>query len=80
MMHRNVDLFAFVYQSYCHLFLKCEFLQMDDDDDETDAKYQRRIESIKLQDYKIIQDECSHEEREWVDPLFGADASSKMIR
>ncbi len=44
---------------------------MDDDD-----AYQRRIETIRSQDYHIIRDECSHEERERIDPLFTADASS----
>ena len=38
-----------------------------------------RLIAIKKQSYDIIRDECCHEEREWVDPLFPADGSGLCI-
>lgn len=36
-----------------------------------------RLNAIKAQNYDIIRDECCHEEREWVDPLFPPDSRSE---
>uniref|UniRef100_A0A914UVY6 Calpain catalytic domain-containing protein n=1 Tax=Plectus sambesii TaxID=2011161 RepID=A0A914UVY6_9BILA len=39
----------------------------------------QRLNAIKAQNYDIIRDECCHEDREWVDPLFPADSRSVYL-